>query len=136
MSETLLIERYRIAYAEYRAEVSLGWERQKLFLTLNPALTAFLSSTPSGLTRCVTLLATAGIALAGALIVRRSHTRYQAARGALLALEDALGFQDLQTTGGQRAARGNPHSERFRIVDVIAIVFLLLAAIDVRLAFL
>ena len=130
-----LIERYKLAHAEYRAEVALGWDRQKLFLTLNPALTALISSavhTKAGAQLALT--AAALTALAGALIVRRSHSRYRATRAALLQLEDLLGIQDLQTTGGQRQARDAPRLERFRIVDVVAFVFVVTALLDLALA--
>lgn len=130
-----LLERLKLAHAEYRAEVALGWDRQKLFLTLNPVLTAgLLANGAHTLTaRCACVLA-ALIALAGALVVRRSHGRYRAARAALQRLEDQLGLEDLQTTGGQREARGGLRLERFRVVDVLVGVFLLLAGLDLALA--
>lgn len=130
-----LIERLKLAHAEYRAEVALGWDRQKLFLTLNPVLTAGLAVAPTHtLAARLGYVAAAVVAIAGALIVRRSHTRYQAARAALQHLEDKLGLEDLQTTGGQRAARGGLRLERFRIVDVLALTFLVLALVDLVLA--
>lgn len=132
-----LLERWKQAHAEYRAEVALGWDRQKLFLTLNPVLTAGLAATGVHTTAArLACVAAAAVALAGTLIVLRSHGRYQAARAAVQQLEDALGIEDLQTTGGQRAARGGPRLERFRVVDVLVGVFVLLAAIDVALALL
>jgi hypothetical protein len=130
-----LIERWKLAHAEYRAEVALGWDRQKLFLTVNPALTALMaSSAHTGIGARLGLVAAALTALAGVLVVRRSHGRYRATRTALQSLEDALGIQDLQTTGGQREARGEPRLERFRVVDVVAGLFLTLAALDIALA--
>lgn len=131
-----LLERLKLAHAEYRAEVALGWDRQKLFLTLNPLLTAGLAASDVH-TPAARLAAGAAalVAIAGMLIVLRSHGRYQAARAALLQLEDALDLQDLQTTGGQRELRAGLRLEKFRVVDVIVTVFALLAAVDVMLAF-
>jgi hypothetical protein len=134
-TDPLAIERYKTAYAEYRAEVALGWDRQKLFLTLPAGLTALVSSIGSHRVAAqIALVASALVALAGALIVRRSHGRYRAARATLLAIETELGVQDLQTTGGQREARGGLRLERFRVVDVLVGVFCLIAALDVALA--
>lgn len=130
-----LLERLKLAHAEYRAEVALGWDRQKLFLTLNPVLTAgLLASGAHTLAARYACVLAALIALAGALVVRRSHGRYRAARAALQRLEDQLGLEDLQTTGGQREARGGLRLERFRVVDVLVGVFLLLAGLDLLLA--
>ena len=131
-----LVERLKLAHAEYRAEVALGWDRQKLFLTLNPVLTAGIA-VAGGRTLAAQLAlgAAALVAVAGTLIVLRSHGRYQAARAALQRLEDQLGLEDLQTTGGQREARGMPRLERFRVVDVLVVVFMLIALLDIALAF-
>jgi hypothetical protein len=129
-----LYERLKLAYGELRSEISLNWDRQKLFLTLNPALTTLIVAVAHGWPRRLCLLSAALIALAGTLIVRRGHTRYQASRAVVLRLEDELGIQDLQTTGGQREARGGLRLERFRVVDVLVAVFLVLAVLDVALA--
>lgn len=132
-----LLERLRLAHAEYRAEVALGWDRQRLFLTLNPVLTAGLAATGAHTLAARLACGVAAIvALAGALVVLRSHGRYRAARAALQAREDALGYEDLQTTGGQREARGGLRLERFRVVDLLVAVFVALAAVDVALALL
>ena len=134
-ARTELLERLKLAHAEYRAEVALGWDRQKLFLTLNPVLTAGLAAAGvQTFAARLACLAAAAIALAGALVVLRSHTRYQAARATLQRLETEFGIEDLQTTGGQREARGGLRLERFRIVDVLVAVFLLLAVVDLVLA--
>jgi len=131
----ILVERWKIAHAEYRAEVALGWDRMKLFITLNPILTAGIAvSEARPRAAQLALVAAAVVALAGTLIVRRSHSRYQATRAVLQHLEDELGFADLQTTGGQRAAREGMRLEWFRVVDVVTGVFVLLAIVDVALA--
>jgi len=130
-----LFERYKLAHAEYRAEVALGWDRQKLFLVLPATLTALVSSLATHRLAAQVALGTAAlVALAGALVVFRSHGRYRATRASLQALEDALGITDLQTTGGQREARGSMRLEAFRVVDVLLAVFLLIALLDVLLA--
>jgi hypothetical protein len=135
MTDVLLLERYRTAYAEYRAEVALGWDRQKFFVGLPATLTALVSSIGTHrIAARVALGTSALVALAGALIVMRSHGRYRAARATLLAIETELGIQDLQTTGGQREARGGLRLEAWRIADVLVVVFLLIAALDVALA--
>lgn len=135
----ILVERWKIAHAEYRAEVALGWDRTKLFITLSPALTAWIASSDAPAassplaTRLLFALA-ALIALAGTFIVDRGHTRYQATRAVVQRLEDALGFADLQTTGGQREARELPRLEKFRVVDVVRGVLIVIALLDVALA--
>lgn len=133
-----LFERWQLAHAEYRAEVALGWDRQKLFLTLSPTLTAGIASLADHGAHAhaaqLAFMVAALVALAGTLVVYRSHTRYRAARATLLRLETELGFEDLQTTGGQREARAGLRLEKFRIVDVLVVVFLLIAALDVALA--
>jgi hypothetical protein len=132
-----LLERWKLAHAEYRAEVALGWDRQKLFMTLNPVLTAGLAAAAPPAPELPIVLGfglAACVALAGMLIVLRSHSRYRATRATLQRLEDLLGFEDLQTTGGQREARGLLRLELFRVVDVIAAVFLLFALLDIVLA--
>jgi hypothetical protein len=130
-----LFERYKLAYQEYRSEVSLGWERQKLFLTLNPTLTALIPAFGRDkLAGAATLCCAAVIALAGAFIVSRAHSRYRATRLAMHALETQLGIAGVQTTGGQRELKGGPRLEAFRVVDVLVIVFMLNAALDFLLA--
>jgi hypothetical protein len=130
-----LLERLKLAHGEYRAEVSLGWDRQKLFLTLNPVLTALIASAAhKPLAARLSLTAAALTAIAGALLVRRSHGRYLATRVRVHAIEDQLGIADLQTTGGQRVARDNARLERFRVVDIVVFVFIVTALLDVTLA--
>lgn len=133
----LLLERLKLAHAECRAEISLGWDRQKFFLGINPSLTVLIAvAAPEYHAAAVraALVGAAAIALVGTLVVHRGHTRYQAARATLQRLEDELGIQDLQTTGGQREARGGLRLEAFRIVDLMVGVFLLLAGLDIWLA--
>jgi len=127
-AETL--ERYKLAFAEYRAEVALGNERQKLFVTLNPAIAALSSSArPTLALLALTLAALAS--LAGIALVWRSHGRYQRTRGPLLAIARELGFEhDWQTTGGMREARGEPRFEGVRVVTILTVVLALYVAFD------
>lgn len=131
-----MLDRWKIAHAEYRAEVALGWDRAKLFVALSPALTTWLATTdtPRDTAVRVAFVAAALVAFAGALIVLRSHARYRAARAVVQRLEDELGFADLETTGGQREARGRARLERFRVVDIVAAVLVVIAGLDVALA--
>jgi hypothetical protein len=129
-----LLERYKLAYAEYRAEVALGWDRQKLFLTLPSTITALTSALATHrLAAQAALLCAVLLSLTGMLVVWRSHGRYRATRQAMQALEDRLGIEDLQTTGGQREARGLMRLEAFRIVDVLIVVFAIIGALDLAL---
>lgn len=130
------IELYKLAVGEYRAEVSLGWDRQKLFLTLNPVLTAFipLVGSRSGTATRLAFVAAALIALCGVLVVRRSHGRYRAAYGLVRQYEQRLGIEGLQTTGGMREAKGLLRLERYRIVDVLVVIFVMIAALDLVMA--
>lgn len=133
MERLELLERYKLAHAECRAEVTLGWQRQQTFMLLVVGLTAAAVFTSDG----VRMLAFMSFVVAweGIMVIRASHRRYRAARDAVLALEDSLGFSDLQTTGGQREARGKPRSERYRVVDIVTAVLAIIGALDVRLLF-
>ena len=130
-----LVERWKLAHAEYRAEVALGWDRMKFFLAANPILTAGIAAFGTRILAAqLAFIAAALGALAGTLIVRRSHGRYQATRAVLQRLEDELGWADLQTTGGQREARELPRLEKFRVVDIVTSAFIMIALLDVALA--
>jgi hypothetical protein len=126
-----LLERYKIAYAEYRAEVSLGNERQKLFVTLNPVIAALSSSTHVDLASAALVLA-AGASLLGVLLVARSHGRYQRTRDVLLGHARELGWEaDWQTTGGMREAQGAPRWEGPRVTSAVKTLLVLYAVFDV-----
>jgi hypothetical protein len=125
------LERYKLAYAEYRAEVALGSERQRLFVTLNPAVAA-LSSSASKPIAVAALALAAAASLVGLVLVWRSHGRYRQARGVLLAIAGELGCEsDWQTTGGMRQARGEPRFEGPPIVDALSALFVLYVFCDV-----
>jgi hypothetical protein len=133
--ETKLFERYKLAFAEYRAEVSLGWERQRLFLTLNPTLTAIIPLMGKHkLAATFALVVASAVSIAGAFIVSRSHDRYRAARTTLQSIESQLKIEDFQTTGGMREERGLMRLERYKVSTVVIIVLLLNAVLDLVLA--
>jgi hypothetical protein len=136
MDRSELVELYKLAHAEYRAEVALGWERQKLFLTLNLALIVIVSAF-GGRDRFavqVALFAGAIVSIAGVLVVRRSHERYRATRTHLDGLTGQLGMAGFETTGGMRHAHGKPRGERFRVVTVVTIVLGVFVLLDIALA--
>lgn len=118
-----LVERLTVAHAEYRAEVALGWDRQRLFLTIAPVLTAGLAAV--GVHTLATRLAcgvAALVALAGAAVVHRSHWRCVAAHCTLRAIAAQLGIDDPRPTDDRH------------VVHVLAGAFVALAALDVALA--
>jgi hypothetical protein len=126
-----LLERYKLAVAECRAEVTLGTERQKLFLALNPAVAAFASN--GHRTIAITALALAAVAsLTGFVLIKRSHQRYQAARDVMLERARAVGAgDDWQTTGGMKNALGKPRAEGIRVTTAIRLLLLAYTAFDV-----
>ena len=133
--EAKLFERYKLAFAEYRAEVLLGWERQKLFLTLNPSLTAIISALHGhSLAAQFALVVAANVSIAGALIISRSHSRYRHARNQLQSIESLLKIEDFQTTGGMREERGLMRLERYKVSTIVMGVLLLNALLDLVLA--
>jgi hypothetical protein len=124
-----LIERYKLAYAEYRGEVALGTERQRIFITLAPAVAAFVSSRETAIAVAAFLLSAAA-SVVGILLVHRSHTRYQATRSVVFRLGDQLGWDDLRTTGGMREAHGDPRLEYFKVTGAVKFLLGLYAAFD------
>jgi hypothetical protein len=125
------VERYKLAYAEYRAEVALGSERQRLFVTLNPAVAALSSSASKPLATAALALA-AVASLVGLVLVWRSHGRYRQTRAVLLSIATELGCaDDWQTTGGMREARGEPRFERVRVVSALYVLFVLYVLFDI-----
>lgn len=136
MDRSELMELYRLTHAEYRAEVALGWDRQKFFLMLNPTLLAIVGvlGTREHFAAQVALASAAAVSIAGVLVVRRSHGRYRATRTQLDVLANALGVPGVETTGGQREAHGKPRAEGFRIVTVATMVLVLFAVLDALFA--
>lgn len=127
-----LFERYKLAFSEYRAGVSLGLDRQRLFIALNPAVVALASGSALRPVAVAALALAAAASLVGVLLVWRSHGRYRRTRGVLLDLAGQLGFAgDWQTTGGMREARGEPRFEGVRVSTAVAALLGLYVAFDV-----
>lgn len=125
------IERYKIAYQEYRAEVALGNERQKLFIGLNPIIVAFAGTSSRLELVSAALLLAALASLLGVVLVDRSHGRYQRTRDVLLGIARELRCEgDWQTTGGMREARGEPRREGPRVVTAVKVLLGLYVAFD------
>lgn len=131
-----LLELYKIAHAEYRAEVNLSWERQKLFLGFNPVVATLAATLAehAPLAARAGLLTAACVSIAGILVVWRSHGRYRATRAHVQALERKLGIDGLETTGGMREARGEPRLEGFKVVTVLMTILGCLAVLEVGFA--
>lgn len=126
------IERYKIAYQEYRAEVALGNERQKLFIGLNPVIAAFAGTSSRLELVSAALLLAAMASIVGVVLVSRSHGRYQRTRDVLLGIATELGCEsDWQTTGGMREARGEPRWEGPRVTTAVKWLLMLYAVFDV-----
>jgi hypothetical protein len=125
-----LMERYKLAVAEYRAEVALGTERQKLFLALNPAVAALITNGHTSI--AVTALGLAAFAsMTGIVLVRRSHQRYRQAREVMLERARAVGAgDDWQTTGGMRNALGKPRGEGVRVTTALQWLLVAYALFD------
>lgn len=122
----------QLAYQEYRAEVQLGWDRQRVFLGLNPLVLGFVAvaDTSARALACAAVLSAMVASVAGLLVAGRSHERYQAARAVLQQRESALGVALFATTDGMRAARGEPRRERVRVVTLVRAVLAAYALID------
>jgi hypothetical protein len=131
------LEHYKLAYAEYRAEVALGWSRARTFLVLGclgPVAAVLSPVAPirthttavAGL--CVLSIAAAGL---GQRAVETSHRRYQAARERLEELARVVGVAPLQTTGGMRAQQGKPRGEGMRITTMLKLFFVLETLVNI-----
>ena len=109
------LDRYKLAYAEYRAEVELGSRRQLWFLALGPVLVALASRGIRHELIVGALLLAACVSAAGIIVVRRSHERYRRTRDVLLSQARELGVEgDWRTTGGM----GGP-KEGVRVVTAV-----------------
>ncbi len=131
-----LLKSYELAHADHRAEVSLGWELQKFFLSVNPAIlvTAGALSTVSTLGAIAVLGVGTVTAFVGALAVARAHGRTRRTRNWLRARASAIGLEGPEITGGQQELKGKPRSERFRIVTLMVSALAINALCDLGLA--
>lgn len=131
-----LLEHYKLAYAEYRAEVALGWSRARAFLVLGSLGPLAGALSPAGLSRGRTT-AVAGLCLLSVaasllaqFVVRTSHRRYQGARDRLEELARLSGVAPMQTTAGMRAQPGKPRDEGMRITTALKVLFVVEALVS------
>jgi hypothetical protein len=124
-----LLQLYETAQREYHFTVQLGHSRVAIYLPLNVALMAVLSSWGrSGLLVALTYLAGAAVATLFALATAVQHGYYRAARSHLQAIEHELGLLPLATTPGQQGDASRP---RLRITGITIAVLYLMAAVDI-----
>lgn len=131
-----ILKAYEIAHTDHRAEVALGWERQRFFLTLNPAILVVAGgiSSDSKYAAIAALAVGAVLSAVGALVVGRSHGRARRTRDQLDAAAKRVGVDGPETTGGQRALHGKPRAERFRVVTLIIAALAINGLLDAALA--
>lgn len=131
-----LLKAYELAHQDHRAEVQLGWERQRFFVGLNPALlvTAGALTALSKPAAIAALGVGTVLSLVGALVVARSHGRARHTRDGLEAAARRIGLEGPEVTGGQRALHGKPRAERFRVVTLVIVGLVVHAMFDAGLA--
>lgn len=131
-----LLKAYELAHQDHRAEVQLGWERQRFFVGSSAALLVAggALSEPSSFASTAVLGLGAALSLVGALVVARSHGRSRRTRDELEAAAKRLGLEGPAVTGGQRALHGKPRGERFRVVTLVITTLLVTGLVDVALA--
>lgn len=131
-----LLKAYELAHADHRAEVGLGWERQKFFLSLNPAILIIAGGIAARSNPAAVAAFAVGtvLSIVGALTVARSHGRTRRTRDTLDACAHRVGVEGPEITGGQRALHGKPRGERFRVVTLMIIALVVNALLDAWLA--
>ncbi|MDB4988682.1 MAG: hypothetical protein JWN04_3860 [Myxococcaceae bacterium] len=133
------LELYKLSWAEYRAEVTLGWSRARSFLALGMvgplAVVAAPSTRALAATTCISSFAMVASML-GVLVVRQSHQRYRATRQQLDTLSRELGIPGFETTGGMRQAHGKPRGGGVRVSNVMMLLLALLAVLNATLVLL
>jgi hypothetical protein len=127
---------YQLAHAEHRAEVALGWARQRFFLAVNAALLAAGSAiSAASPTAALPVLAFGAVlSLVGALVVARSHGRSRRTRGELDAAARRAGVEGPAITGGQRVLQGKARGERYRVVTLVVVALGVCGAMDACIA--
>lgn len=124
------------ARADHRAEVELGWERQRFFVGMNAALlvagSAIGSWSPQAALPVLALGAV--LSLVGALIAMRSHGRVRRTRDALDQVARRAGVEGPEVTGGQRALHGKARGEGYRVVALVVVALVVCGALDVGVA--
>lgn len=131
-----LLALHQLAHAEHRAEVQLGWERQRFFLGVNAVLLTAGSaiSAASPVAALPVLALGAVLSIIGALIVARSHGRTRRTRDELDAAARRAGIVGPETTGGQRVRQGKERGEGYRVVTLAVVALGSCGAIDVGMA--
>jgi hypothetical protein len=124
------------ARADHRAEVQLGWERQRFFVGVNALLLVAGSALGSWspVAALPVLAFSAVLSLVGALVVARSHGRTRRTRDALNAAARRAGVEGPAITGGQRVLRGEARGEGYRVVTLVVVSLVVCGAIDVGVA--
>jgi hypothetical protein len=127
---------YQLARADHRAEVALGWSRQRFFVGVNAALLAAgcAIASWSPLAALPVLGLGAVLALVGALVVARSHGRARRTRDELDQAARRAGVAGPQVTGGQRALHGKPRREAYRVVTVVVVALGTCGVLDAGMA--
>lgn len=124
------------ARADHRAEVELGWSRQRFFLGVNAALLtagcALASWSPTAALPVLTFGAV--LALVGALVVARSHGRSRRTRDELDAAARRAGVTGPAVTGGQRVRQGKSRGEGYRAVTLVVVALGVCGALDLAAA--
>jgi len=128
-----LLQLYEMAQREYHFVVQLGHSRVAVYLPVNIALIAALSSWGrSGVLVALAYLVGAAVALLFAHATSVQHGYYRAARDHMQALERELQLSHpIATTPGQQGDTGR---SRLRITGATIAVLYLIAAVDVTSA--
>lgn len=131
-----LLALHQLAHAEHRAEVQLGWERQRFFLGVNAVLltagSAISAASPAAALPVLALGAV--LSLVGTLVVTRSHGRTRRTRDELDQAARRAGVEGPGTTGGQRVLAGRARGEGYRVVTLVVVALGVNGAIDVGMA--
>lgn len=125
-----------LAHADHRAEVALGWSRQRFFVAVNAALLAAGSAiaTSSPTMALPVLVLGVVLSLVGALVVAWSHGRTRRTRDELDAMARRAGVEGPGITGGQRVLRGEARGERYRVVTLVVVALVVNGMVDTCIA--
>jgi hypothetical protein len=131
-----LLKAYELAHVDHRAEVALVWDRQKFFLSLNPAILAAAGAVAAFWKLAAVAVLGVGTAtcIIGALTVAVSHARTRNTRNSLEAAARLVGVQGPEITGGQQELHGKKRKQRYRVVTLVILALSLNAIFDAALA--
>lgn len=142
-----LLERLKLAHADYLAALAADWDRQKLLIIMNGAATVALGLMGARSLGAVIACALAALwALASILLVRHSRRDLRSATEALLRVEYALREpvvvpegtaldSALFAQGGGFVELQEQPQRLYEPWPVLEVIFLLAAVVDVVLAF-